>query len=116
MISPDGQTRGVSLSETGKGTLSICEPELWWPNGLGEQPLYQVRVQLFLDGKQCDLWERKIGLRSMTVKREKDEWGESFAHEVNGICFFAMGADYIPEGASSGKKKQRADQKITDGL
>ena len=47
VISPDGQTRNVSLSETGKGTLSICDPELWWPNRLGEQPLYQVRVQLF---------------------------------------------------------------------
>ena len=79
VISPDGQTRGVSLSETGKGTLSICEPELWWPNGLGEQPLYQVRVQLFLEGKQCDLWERKIGLRSMTVKREKMS-GEKALH------------------------------------
>ena len=61
VISPDGQTRGVSLSETGKGTLSICEPELWWPNGLGEQPLYQVRVQLFLDGNSVISGSEKLG-------------------------------------------------------
>lgn len=33
----------------------------------------------------------------MTMHIEKDRYGESFAHEVNGVTFFAMGADYIPE-------------------
>lgn len=31
------------------------------------------------------------------MHREKDEYGESFCHEVNGVRIFAMGADYIPE-------------------
>jgi len=31
------------------------------------------------------------------MRRQKDKWGESFAHEVNGVQIFAMGADYIPE-------------------
>ena len=31
------------------------------------------------------------------MRRDKDEWGESFAMEVNGQCVFSMGADYIPE-------------------
>ena len=33
----------------------------------------------------------------MTIAREKDGHGESFAHQVNGVKIFAMGADYIPE-------------------
>ena len=36
-------------------------------------------------------------LRTLTMKQEKDEWGTSFCHEVNGVSIFAMGADYIPE-------------------
>ena len=40
---------------------------------------------------------KRIGLRTMTVAREKDQWGECFCHEVNGVRIFAMGADYIPE-------------------
>ncbi|MGI6254040.1 MAG: beta-mannosidase [Acutalibacter sp.] len=72
-------------------------PQLWWPHGYGEQPLYTVKVTLFSEGRELDSWQRRIGLRTMTIAREKDQYGESFAHEVNGVRIFAMGADYIPE-------------------
>lgn len=75
----------------------IENPLLWWPNGYGKQYLYTVRVELLCGGSIEDSWERRIGLRTMRMRREKDEWGESFAHEVNGIAIFGMGADYIPE-------------------
>ena len=75
----------------------ITDPKLWWPNGYGEQNLYGIVVRLYRDGKEIDSWERKIGLRTMTVHIERDAWGESFAHEVNGVQIFAMGEDYIPE-------------------
>ena len=74
--------------------IEIEDPRLWWPAGFGEQPLYTVDVQL---GDHLDGWTRRIGLRTMTVTRNKDEWGESFSHCVNGVDIFAMGADYIPE-------------------
>ena len=77
-----------------KAAIEIEDPQLWWPNGLGEQPLYSVCVEL---GNDLDKWERRIGLRTMTVTRNKDQWGESFSHCVNGVDVFAMGADYIPE-------------------
>ncbi|MCR5223104.1 MAG: glycoside hydrolase family 2 protein [Lachnospiraceae bacterium] len=77
--------------------ICIEDPKLWWPNGYGEQNLYTVSVTLYEKGVEADSWERRIGLRTMTMHIEKDEWGESFAHEVNGVQIFAMGADYIPE-------------------
>jgi len=77
--------------------LVIEEPQLWWPRGYGEQPLYTVKVCALSDGKILDTWERRIGLRTATMHIEKDEFGESFAHEINGLPIFAMGADYIPE-------------------
>ncbi len=48
-------------------------------------------------GNVLDRWSRRIGLRTLTVNTDKDEWGECFAHEINGVKIFAMGADYIPE-------------------
>lgn len=81
-------------SEGEKAVVVIENPRLWWPAGFGEQNLYTVSVTL---GENLDRWQRRIGLRTMTVSRKKDQWGESFSHCVNGIDIFAMGADYIPE-------------------
>lgn len=78
-------------------SISIEDPELWWPNGYGKQPLYQVDVRLYSNGTEIDQWKRRVGLRTATMHIEKDEYGESFYHEINGIQIFAMGADYIPE-------------------
>lgn len=85
----------IPLGTTGK--IEIAGPKLWWPNGFGGQPLYTVRLSLEKDGRVIDTRSERIGLRTMTIDRHKDEWGESFAHQINGISIFAMGADYIPE-------------------
>ncbi|MBQ9032154.1 MAG: glycoside hydrolase family 2 protein [Parasporobacterium sp.] len=81
-------------------TLPECmieKPQLWYPAGYGGQPLYTVEVTLKVGGRFLDTWKRRIGLRTMEIARKKDTYGESFAHCVNGIEIFAMGADYIPE-------------------
>ena len=93
VFDPDGKEI-LSFRDAGE----IEQPRLWWPRGYGKQPLYRVSVTLYSrEGEILDLWEKKIGLRTMTVRRQKDQWGESFAQEVNGVAVFAMGADYIPE-------------------
>lgn len=91
VTAPDGT---VFTAEGEKAVMEIEDPALWWPNGLGDQPLYTVTVEL---GDGLDSWSRRIGLRTLTVTRKKDQWGESFSHCVNGVDVFAMGADYIPE-------------------
>ena len=91
VTAPDGTVR---TAQGERAEIVIDDPRLWWPNGLGAQPLYTVEVTL---GDGLDSWKRRIGLRTMTVTRKKDQWGECFCHRVNGVDVFAMGADYIPE-------------------
>jgi len=106
LTGPDGSLREDTTEliwlEAGSKILSnsilVENPELWWPNGYGAQPLYTVETELYTENdKLLDSSNRRIGLRTMTVNTEKDEWGNCFAHEVNGVKIFAMGADYIPE-------------------
>lgn len=75
----------------------IQNPQLWWVNGLGEHPLYTVETRLLTNGEETQIYKDRIGLRTFTVSRAKDQWGEEFAFMINGVKFFAMGADYIPE-------------------
>ena len=35
-----------STGDSASVTLAIPEPKLWWVHGMGEQPLYDVHVQL----------------------------------------------------------------------
>lgn len=96
-------------------SLVVEDPRLWWPRGYGEQPLYQVEAELLdKSGKRLDIWKRKIGLRTMTVNTEKDEWGNCFAHEVNGVKIFAMGADYIPEDNLLSRLSEQRTRKLLE--
>ena len=93
ITAPDGEVMIIPETTAAEQVVTIQNPQLWWPNGLGKQPLYRVTVRLAAGDTRT--W--RIGLRTMTVSREKDEWGEEFCHVVNGVKVFAMGADYIPE-------------------
>lgn len=93
ITAPDGEVIIIPETTAAEQVITIEHPQLWWPNGLGKQPLYRVTVRLATGDTR--VW--RIGLRTITVSREKDEWGEEFCHVVNGVKVFAMGADYIPE-------------------
>lgn len=93
ITAPDGEVMIIPETTAAEQVVRVKNPQLWWPNGLGKQPLYRVTVRLAAGDTRT--W--RIGLRTMTVSREKDEWGEEFCHVVNGVKVFAMGADYIPE-------------------
>lgn len=95
IMDPDGT---VILEGDCGSDVVIENPRLWWPNGFGEQNLYTVTVKLLTtEGVELDTWSKRIGLRTITMDRSKDKWGEKFATCVNGVNIFAMGADYIPE-------------------
>lgn len=98
------------------GSLAVTDPQLWWPNGYGAQPLYTVTLRLIddADGTELDRCVKRIGLRTVTVdvspfpEEERDPHigpqvkdderpGRHFDFVVNGLHMFAMGADYIPE-------------------
>lgn len=55
-------------------SITVTSPQLWWPNGYGEQPLYQAEVLLTPAASKgenpLDVWQKRIGLRTMTVNTD----------------------------------------------
>jgi beta-mannosidase len=73
-------------------SLRVVSPRLWWPNGEGEQALYELLIQV----KGGQETRQRVGFRDLVLVSDEDELGRSMKFVVNGREIFAKGANWIP--------------------
>ena len=77
---------------------AIQHPKKWWPNGSGEQHLYDINFGFFGGRKKlAPLDSQRIGLRTIELINEPDSIGTSFYFRVNDEPIFMKGANYVPQ-------------------
>ena len=99
-------------------TLQAQSPKLWWPNGMGAQPLYNVSVRFqHANGQSTQNTSRQIGFRFVAMVTGNDTnktWVAEHRHSegngdhtmmfrVNGASVVARGANFIPMETLEGR-------------
>jgi len=102
LVGPDGKTQSKSVpleKEHACFIIQVEQPKLWWCNGLGEQPLYNLSIDLVEarhEKEPLNTLTRKIGLRTIRLDNYPDQWGRNFRFVVNDVPIFAKGGNWIP--------------------
>ncbi|NGO79532.1 glycoside hydrolase family 2 protein [Streptomyces sp. YC504] len=101
--------RAEVLGDQATVVLDVPDVRLWWPRGHGEQPLYDVELTLLDAGEplgvgeqpntaeQLDVWQRRVGFRTVELDRSADAHGSGFTFVVNGERIFVRGVNWIPD-------------------
>ena len=77
--------------------LDISNPSLWWPNGMGKQPLYELYISITYDKNKTLFSSSKFGIRTVKLDLSKtDEKNRRFNFNVNGVSVFCKGANWVP--------------------
>ncbi len=106
----------VSLSPGEERTIAIPEikvnnPRLWWPNGMGQQPLYNMRITFSsADGILLDSETVTFGIRQSGNYFDDKIKAQIFS--VNGQKVFIKGGNWIASDALLRLSRERYEAEI----
>jgi beta-mannosidase len=102
LLDPSGETCATASGPASfvfERELNLEHPQLWWPNGYGEQPLYRLEVRVKRGVNVLHSQSVRLGMRRVRLLQDsfKAEPGSSFTFEINNEPIFVGGANWIPD-------------------
>jgi beta-mannosidase len=80
-------------------SFELDQPRLWWPNGYGEQPLYEARLQLSgSDSGEAVLGSQNFGIRHVdfVANEAPERQARPYTLVVNGRKIYINGWNWVP--------------------
>lgn len=90
--------KGTTHAQDGIARIdfSVTKPELWYPHGYGDQPLYTVTATIVNGNTELHTATLRTGFRKAELVQEPDDVGKTFFFRINGTDVFCGGSDWIP--------------------
>ncbi len=97
--------------------FTIPGAQLWWPNGMGDQNLYTLKLDFVSGGTVVNSTQTQFGIRTL-VMEEVAGLGEdidvyNWTFNINGKKTFMMGADWCAIDALMRFDRDRYDRQLT---
>jgi beta-mannosidase len=88
----------ASGQKEGTVTFRLDQPELWWPNGAGEQPLYEVEVTAFVANEPSNSKQVTFGIRRVEFEANEGAAAGTLPYNlvVNGRKIYIQGWNWVP--------------------
>ena len=103
------ETKTVAFAPAEFAALRVKNPKLWWPNGLGEPALHDMKISLEAGGKASDGKSLKFGIRKFDYfAGGKPE----FALAVNGVRVFMKGGNWGLDEMLKRVRRDRIDAQV----
>ncbi len=106
----------IELAVAGKKNFvnfRIEDPELWWPKGMGDQPLYDYKVELLRQGEVIDEKSGRFAFRTVALEQKPlDENAMGYKFSVNGKEVFVKGSNWVPVECFTGAVKDEKYKKL----
>ena len=89
-----GETLSCKFKPEDFRQLSVKNPELWWPNGMGKPKLYSLKAEFVKGDNVLDKVEKKYGIREITsyLNKNKDR-----TFEINGKFILLKGGGWTDD-------------------
>ncbi len=87
------QKKTVSFDPAQFRELTLKDPKLWWPSGMGAASLYHARVSAAADGKPSDAQDVTFGIRQVTSEMNN---GHTL-FKINGKPVLIRGGGWAPD-------------------
>jgi beta-mannosidase len=107
VVEPDGTVVAEEAARCDRGQvrigLRVDEPMLWWPNGVGDQPMYQLVLSLAGAGAR-DVRTVSFGIRALAFERTEGARSDVLPYTltVNGRPTWIRGWNWTPMDAAFG--------------
>jgi beta-mannosidase len=95
----EGETHALAVENgVAEGYVKLHSPRLWWPAGIGSQPLYRATARVFAAGMLSDEKSDRFGVRDIRwelCEGAPEGFENKFQLYVNNVPVRTMGSNFV---------------------